>query len=322
MTAATATNFAQSFNRLANGIEASHLSFTSANPRNYEDIVARRPMPQVALEAKLYLPRIQASTVAAVLLVPGSGGVNDGMMEHARALTDAGMAAFVIDPFGGRGVVDTITAQGQFSFAASTYDVFAAMRELQKEPTIDPRRIGAMGYSRGGISVLQAAITPLLRAAVSDAPPLRAMLAGWPWCGYQFMEPETAPTAIRFVAADSDDYVSVPQAQAYAAAMRFRNPNVSFRLVRNARHGFGYGGPLRERPEAVKALSAPVIYFDAAGTLIDPWSQQPVPDAGDREISRMLAPFTGKGVHVGSREGQMADFVADLVAFFSAELSS
>ncbi len=48
---------------------------------------------------------------------------------HANALTDAGMAVLLVDPFGGRGVIDTISQQGQFSFAASTWDVFAAMQE-------------------------------------------------------------------------------------------------------------------------------------------------------------------------------------------------
>jgi dienelactone hydrolase len=312
--------FAQRFNVLDNGIEARQVTFASANPRTYEDIIGRRPMPRVTLEAKLYLPSAHSGKAPAVVCIPGSGGVNLGMLDHARALTDIGVAAFVVDPFGGRDVRDTVTAQGQFSFAASTYDVFAAMRELASHDAIDASRLGAMGYSRGGISVLQAAIVPLARAALGDAARLRGVLAGWPWCGYQFADPQTAPTAIRYVAADSDNYVSVQQSQGYAAAMRFRNSDVAIRLVRDARHGFGYGGSLRERPEAVKALSAPVIYFDAEGVLLDPWSQQRVPDADDRTISAMLAPFVTRGVHVGSKDGQQADFIADLTTFFSAKL--
>jgi dienelactone hydrolase len=312
--------FAEQFNRLANGIAARHIAFASANPVNYEDIIAHRPMPTVHLEAKLFLPTTHAGKVPVVVLTPGSGGVNPGMLDHACALTEAGIAAFVVDPFGGRGVRDTVSAQDQFSFAASTYDVFAAMHTLWSEAIIDPSRIGAMGYSRGGISVLQAAVQPLARAALGEAKPLRAVLAGWPWCGYQFADPQTAPTSVRFVVGDSDDYVSVPQSQGYAAAMQARNCDVSFRLVRDARHGFGYGGPLRERPEAVKALSAPIVYFDAQGMLIDPWSRQPQPGADDRTVMAMLSPFVARGVTVGSREGQKDDFIADLVAYFSDKL--
>jgi dienelactone hydrolase len=315
--------FAQQFNALANGIEARTLSFASANPTNYEDIIARRAMPAVTLEAKLYLPRVAAggtSKVAAVIIAPGSGGVNQAMLGHARALTDAGIAVMLVDPFGGRGVRDTIAAQDQFSFAASTYDVFAAMRALEREPAIDTSRVGAMGYSRGGISVLKAAVLPLAQAALGGAKPLRAVLAGWPWCGYQFDSPQTAPTAVRFVLADSDDWVSAPQCQGYASAMHARNPKVTMRLVRDARHGFGYGAPLREIPQAIKVLQAPALYFNANGVLLDPWTQQPLPGTDDKAIVKMLTPFISRGVNVGSKDGQVNDFVADLTAFFTNEL--
>jgi dienelactone hydrolase len=317
---APAVPFAQRFNTLSNGIEARQLSFASANPASYEDIIARRPLPPVTLEAKLYLPKSLTGKVPAVVITPGSGGVNPAMLEHARALTDAQIAVLLVDPFGGRGVRDTIAAQDQFSFAASTYDIFAAMRVLERELSIDTGRLGAMGYSRGGISVLQAAIAPLAQAALGGAKPLRAVLAGWPWCGYQFADPQTAPTAVRFVVADSDDYVSAPQCQGYAGAMRPRNADVSIRLVRDARHGFGYGGPLVELPRAIKALLAPALYFDAQGVLLDPWTQQAVPGADDAAILKMMSPFISRGVNVGSKDGQMKDFVADLVAYFSARL--
>jgi hypothetical protein len=102
--------------------------------------------------------------------------------------------------------------------------------------------------------------------------------------------------------------------------MRTKGADVSIRLVRDARHGFGYGGALMERPQAIKALNAPVVYFDARGLLLDPWSQQPVPGANDKTVETMLAPFIGRGVNVGSKPGQMNDFMADMVAFFSASL--
>ena len=195
------------------------------------------------------------------------------------------------------------------------------MRALSNDPAIDTARVGAMGYSRGGISVLQAAVTSLSRAALGDIKPLRAVFAGWSWCGYQFDAPDTAPTSVRFVSADSDDYVSTVQCQSYAAAMRFRNPDVSIRLVRDARHGFGYGAPLMERPQAIKALTAPIIYFDATGILQDPWSAKPLPGTDDKQILKMMLPFVSRGVNVGSKDGQKDDFIADFVAYFTAKLA-
>lgn len=307
---------------LANGVAGRNISFASANPVNYEDIIAGKPLPAVTLQAKLYMPAGGGTAKRpAVIITPGSGGVAPPMLLHARALVDAGIAVLLVDPFGGRGVVNTIAAQDPFSFAASSYDIFAAMRALEREPGIDRERLGAMGYSRGGIAVLQAAVAPLAKAVLGPtAKPLRAVLGGWPWCGYQFAEPATAPTAVRLVSGDVDDYVSTPQCQGYASAMKARNPAVSMRVVRDGRHGFGYGAPLRELPTAIKALNAPAIYFDNRGVMQDIWSGQALPGADDRAVLRMAAPFVSRGAKVGAQPGQLDDFVADLVGYFSAQL--
>ena len=311
--------FAERTVTLENGIVGRALSFGSANPRHYEDIVRRAPMATVTLHAKLFLPRGVAKAPA-VIIAPGSGGVNPSMLVHARALTDSGIAVLLVDPFGGRGVRDTIAAQDAFSFAASTWDVFAAMLALERESGIDPTRIGAMGYSRGGVSVLQAAARPLAEVALGPGRALRAVLAGWPWCGYQFVDPQTAPTAVRFVVADSDNWVSPVQCQAYFTAMRPRNPAVTFRLVRDASHGFGYGGPLREIPRALHALNAPIVYFDARGVPQNPWTGDAMPGADDRALAEAMRGFLGRGVRVRTKNEQMPDFVRDLVGFFITHL--
>lgn len=311
--------FAQQPMTLENGIEGRNLSFPSANPRNYEDILAGASMPPVTLEAKLYLPRA-AGPVPAVIITPGSGGVNPSMLLHARALTDAGIAVLLIDPFGGRGVKDTISAQDQFSFAASTYDVFAAMRALEQQTSVDRTRLGAMGYSRGGVSVIQASITPLVQAALGPGKTLRAVVAGWPWCGYQFVDARTAPTALFLALGDIDNWVSPVQCQAYASAMKPLNPKVSLKLYRNADHGFGYTAPMREIANAIKALNAPVVYFDAQGRFLDIWTQAPQPGLDDTAILKLATPFVSRGVRLGTKEGQTAEFIADMTAFFKANL--
>jgi dienelactone hydrolase len=295
------------------------VTIVSATPRSYEDIVQRRPMPPVALQGRLFTPR-RKGRVPAVIIVPGSGGVSGSMVTHANALVDAGIAVLLIDPFGGRGVRDTIAAQDQVPFAASTYDIFAAVRALEREPDIDATRIGAMGYSRGGLAVLQAAVQPVANAALGPGKALRAVLSGWPWCGAQFAEPRTAPTAVRFVVGDSDNWVGPAQCQAYQGAMKAHNPAVSLRIFRNADHGFGYSLSPQELPNAVKALDAPIIRFDESGTLLDPRTGQPRPGADERTVADLLRPFLSRGARVGSRDGQMAEFMADFVAFFRAQL--
>jgi dienelactone hydrolase len=317
--ASAETSFEAQTITLANGVVGRSISFASANPRSYEEIIQRRPLPAVTLHAKLFLPR-RKGRVPAVIIAPGSGGVSASMVVHANALNEAGLAVLLVDPFGGRGVRDTIADQDQVSFAASTYDIFAAMRALEREADIDSARIGAMGYSRGGLAVLQASVTPVATAVLGPGKALRAVLSGWPWCGAQFAEPRTAPTAVRFVVGDADAWVGPVQCQAYQGAMKAHNPAVSLRLFRNAAHGFGYNLSPQELPNAVKALNAPILYFDARGVLQDPWTGTPLPGADERTVADLLRPFLSRGTRVGSREGQMAEFMADFVGFFTTQL--
>jgi dienelactone hydrolase len=242
------------------------------------------------------------------------------MHVHANALTDAGMAVLLVDPFGGRGVIDTISQQQQFSFAASTWDVFAAMHFLRIEAAIDCSSLGAMGYSRGGISVLQAAMQPLARVALKGMAPLKAVLAGWPWCGYQFLEPNTGNTQVRILGADQDTWASVVQAQGYFNAISARNPGASMRIFRDAKHGFGYGTTARDFPEAMTALLAPIVYFNEHGIALDPWSREPMPGADDHGLRKMLAKYITRGVSIGTQGSQMQDFISDFTGFFRANL--
>jgi dienelactone hydrolase len=318
--------FHQQVITLNNGVVGSVHEVASANVLNYEDIVAAKPAPAVMLHAQLFMPARAQKPCPAVIILPGSGGVSPAMLVHAEKLTDAGMAAFVVDPFTGRGVANTIAVQQQFSFAASTWDVFAAMKVLNRLPDINPKRIGAMGYSRGGTAVIQAAMatlaTPALSDLLGDLPHLSAVVAGWPWCGFQFNKPNIGQTAVRMIAADHDNWASVVQCQAYFNAIHALSPAASLRIVKDAHHGFGYGMPENQWPEAMKAMHAPVVFFNDKGVALNVWTGEPQPGLDDHAIIAQLASFITRGVTVGSKDGQMADFIQDFTQFFTAELMS
>jgi dienelactone hydrolase len=309
---------------LANGIAGRVAEINSFNPVNYEGIVSGELGEAVTLHAQLFVPKPITINFdhahAAVIIIPGSGGVNDAMLVHAEKLTDTGIAALVLDPFAGRNVENTISVQQQFSFAASTYDVFACMKFLSTQNDIDANRLGAMGYSRGGLAVIQAAISHLAKPALGNLAPLCAVFAGWPWCGYQFITPNMGHTVLRLIAADHDDWASVVQSQAYFSAIRARSPFAELRIMRDAQHGFGYGTPENKFPDAMKALQAPVVYFNEQGVMLDVWSGEPMPGLDDKAIISLLASHISRGVTVGSKEGQMADFMQDMTTFFAKEL--
>lgn len=300
---------------LANGVAGQTVHIESGNPESYEAVVARAEFPSVQLNAKLFLPGNHMRHPV-VIIAPGSSGVGNSAIAHATALTSADIAVLVIDPFGARSVTSTVADQGQFSFAASSYDILAAAKYLSTLPEIDGAHIGALGYSRGGTAVLQAAVSPLANAVLGPGGSLRAVAAAWPWCGFQFERPDTRPTAIRFFVGDLDNWVSPIQCQGYAALMQDRNPEVSIRVFRNAVHGFGSGQPLKDQPNAMTALNAPVTYINARGEILDPYTGSPLPGIDPGALAKRSAPFVSRGARVGSQDDQAQQFVADMVGFF------
>ena len=306
------------------------LTVESRNPQSFEDLLAGRCGSAVSLEAELLLPQPQAprggDPPPAVIVAPGSGGLGRSHRMHAQRLVEAGIAACVVDPFSGRGVAETISDQKRLSFAASTYDVLAAARMLRAAETlpagtVDATRVGAIGYSRGGIAVLLAASSQLAQAVLGEGGALKAVYGAWPWCGYQFQNALTAPTAVRFAVAEIDDWVAPVQAQAWAGAMRATNPKVSLRLFRDCRHGFGYDDAVAHLPQAVKAFNAPIVYLNDTGVFLDWYSGEPLHGADDTFWEHTAARWLERGVTVGAEAGQYEMFIADMVGFFSAELS-
>ncbi len=306
--------------KLENGIIGKPLAIQSANPRNFEEIISKNGSSPVKLQGQLFLPA-GGGPHGVVILIPGSGGMGEDHLRHAKELTSAGLGAYVLDPFGGRGVKDTISDQMQFTFAASAYDVLAASRVLAEQPGIDGRRIGAVGYSRGGAAVLLAAHRQVARAVLGEGKSLRAVLAGFPWCGYQFENALTAPTVVRFLVGDSDNWVSPVQCQGQAAAMRAHNSQVSIRIFKGAHHAFGYDTPLSEIPNAMKAYNAPIAYINDQGTFLDFYTGKPLPGADDAYMSGVGAPWMVRGpVTLGSKPGQSEEFVHDMISFFKIQL--
>ena len=85
-----------------------------------------------------------------MVVVHGSSGVVRNDWEWATRLNDMGVATFVIDNFTGRGVIETATDRSRLSPVADVAGALAALRLLATHPSIDPSRIGVIGFSRGG----------------------------------------------------------------------------------------------------------------------------------------------------------------------------
>ncbi len=94
--------------------------------------------------------------VPAMILLHGSGGISEGREPaYAKWLNSQGIAAFVVDYYQPRGITEDTNYLIKVS-AVTEFDVitdaYAALQLLATSPLIDPRRIGLIGFSYGGMA--------------------------------------------------------------------------------------------------------------------------------------------------------------------------
>lgn len=313
---------------LANGIEGRNLDIPSASPINYHEAIVRPDaMSRIVVDGKLFLPleskRTGKGPLPLVLIVPGSLGVTAANLTHASTLTDRGLAAFVLDSFGARGVSSTVAKQTQFSFAASAFDVLAAWRVLTALPEIDSRRIGTQGHSRGGAAVLTAATRRFADPIIGRGSGPSAVLAAYPWSGHQFADPRVGDVEIRSLIGDRDEWCSPMQVQGHMHAIRLSGGTASMRLVSAAHHSFDRGAEIVEIAEASVSPAAPTTYLADDGAFIHPLSATPDARLVDRDVMiySLKAGYGKKGAKLGSNPGDAELFREDMVAFWTRVLT-
>ena len=326
-TASSPIRFRDKAITFANGAAGVNISVPSASPTNYHHVIAgRSDIPKVELDGKLFLPpaaRRAAGKLPLVIVVPGSLGVAPSHVTHAETLTDRGIAAFVLDNFGGRDVTSTVANQTQFSFAASAYDVLAAWAVLSDHPEIDGTRIGAQGHSRGGSAVLTAATRRFADAVVGKGRGLIAVLAAYPWCGHQFVDPRVGTSEVRVLMGDADEWCSPMQVQGHIQALRLAGASASMRLFAGAQHSFDRGTEIVNVPDAAVSPAAPTAYLADDGAFIHPVEGAPNPQLTDRDLMvyGLKAGYGRKGARIGSRGGDDKLFRDDMVSFWRRVMS-
>ncbi len=126
------------------------------------------------------LPVATAPPFPAVVILHGCNGVSPHVRALARRLAGWGYAALVVDSFRPRGLDNVCNRGSTFPAGRRVADVFAGAAYLRGRKDIDPDRIGAIGISHGAWTVLFAAAEKM--AAKANTPPLRAIVAYYPWC--------------------------------------------------------------------------------------------------------------------------------------------
>ena len=199
---------------------------------------AKNGIPAV-ITGDLQLPRTTVGRVPAVLLVHGSGGVNYSNHQWAARLNRISVATFVMDSFTGRGIRDTVEDQSQLSAMTMIFDAYRALELLASHPRIDPTRIAIMGFSKGGVVSLYAALTRFQRLHGPAHVEFAAYLPFYPFCNYTFLDSDQISSRpVRIFHGANDDYTPVASCRALVEQWQQAGKDVHITVYPGAHHGF------------------------------------------------------------------------------------
>jgi dienelactone hydrolase len=246
--------------------------FASSTPRSLAEVVDRsRPRAAASAAGQLWLPPgAKAGTqVPAVVLVHGSGGVYPELAEFwAARLNAQGIAAFIVDIFGPRGVQSTAEDQSLVPFSADLADSFAALGLLASHPSIDRQRIAIMGFSRGGTAAWRTAVRRIGAGLGSEGLRFAAHIpvysGGCTGITSMSVRPGVfGPAPMLWLHGDEDDYTDAGDCKAYAQSIQTAGTPAEFVLLPGARHKFDMNSPRRiHLPRAIKSRRGCPLEFD------------------------------------------------------------
>ena len=152
---------------------------------------------------------------------------------------------------------------------------------------------------------------------------LCAVLAAYPWCGHQFLDPHVGDTVVRVLMGDRDEWCSPMQAQAHCHAIRVSGGKASMRLVGKAHHSFDRGTEIANIPDAKISPAAPTAYIADDGAFVHPLEDNPNKELVDRDLMvyALKAGYGRTGARIGSRDGEAQLFHDDMMAFWQSQFA-
>jgi dienelactone hydrolase len=195
--------------------------------------------PEVTIGGELRLPRPGNERLPAVVLMHGSGGISPYVVDWIPVLNPLGVATFLVDSFTGRGLTRLNEDQSKLGRMVQVFDGFRALELLAKHPRIDPSRIAAMGFSRGGQGVLYASVKRFQKMHSTGPVAFAAYIPFYPTCNTTFIDDENVTDApIRIFHGTADDYVPVAPCRSYVERLRKAGKNVELIEYAGAHHVF------------------------------------------------------------------------------------
>jgi dienelactone hydrolase len=192
----------------------------------------------VTLRAQIYKPE-GSGPFSTVIVLHGCGGPTDFQKTWGKRLVGWGYVAVVPDSFGPRGQKSVCEKTTLIPPTVRVSDVVDTAKYLATQPFVDKGRIGVVGFSHGGWTIMKG----VQSGADWSAYGIKGAVAFYPYCDADADRNIAIPLLI--LMGDKDDWTSAARCQALIAG-RLKQPDlVEAVFYHGAAHGFDHDQPTR-----------------------------------------------------------------------------
>ena len=215
---------------------------TSRTPSSWTEYAHGQGAP-VTVVGYLYLPAGATGPLPAMILKHGSAGLSGAQGENIRKwaarLNGWGVAAFIVDSFGPRGLGESASDQSKLRSLADLADAFAALKVLATDPRIDPARIGIIGWSRGGAVAMETALESARLAVLAPTDPkFAAHVVYYGMASPQYRDAATDRAPMLFLHGEADNLVPIGPTRDFADWIQTQGNAVTFQSYPGVYHDF------------------------------------------------------------------------------------
>jgi dienelactone hydrolase len=300
---------------------ADTLTVASADPVDFSAILSGSGAKR-EVKAELYVPKDAKGPLPTVVIAHGEEGITERERMYAGELMRAGFAAVIPDSLGARGGNDEA-----LSYAAQLNDVAAAHKALGADSRFDRRRIGVLGFSRGGTAAYLAAHAPFVRAVAGGDARFAAHLPAYPHCQWRPEKFQAAAAPVLFLFAEKDDWTPAETCLPVVRALTEAGNAIASKRYANTYHAFDRSPiEVKKRPEVRRMVDC-THRIDAQGKTSlegkDLKRGQVAMDGDFRAYKGAALDRCGKsGVTTGAEIDWRGNTTTDAIGFFTESLKN
>ena len=236
----------------------------------------------------------------AVLLLHGCGGpyeaggaLSSRMRSYTQLLAQRGWSVLVLDSLTPRGERELCTQKigtRRVTQSNRRLDAWAGLAWMAAQPGIDAARLGLIGWSNGGSTVLAALQSDRFASRPAGVPVPAFAVAYYPGCVESRRQGQTPVAPLLLQVGQADDWTPAPPCEEWAQQANQRpavvGAEIELASYAGAFHGFDGEGPVRLRTDVPNGVN-PGRGVHVGG---DPWARRESLERLDRWLARFERP--------------------------------